>query len=313
MLNVYRMRLLREVASHGSIAAAARALYVTPSAVSQQLTLLENETGIELLEHVGRGVRLTYAGETLVSHAEEVLAALEKAEADLEAIVRGVAGPIRTSAFPTAARALLVPALALLKKEHPRLSLSMLDLEPEQSLPLLTTGELDLVLTYGFDRLPERTGPGTERVLLLTEPIYIAVPSSHPAAQASARVADFSEEEWIVGHEGSSLMEVVRRIANDAGFEPRVNLRSNDYQVILSAVQAGLGVSIAPPIALFADYPGVVLREPTDVHMHRYVHAVIRRGSSGRPAVAAAIAALKQVARSVGAAEKEAEVTTALS
>lgn len=303
MLNVNRMRLLREVASRGSIAAAAEALFLTPSAVSQQLGVLERETGVELLERVGRRVRLTSAGESLVAHTENVLAALEEAEADLEAVGHGIAGPIRTCAFPTAARALLVPALAIIKKEHPQVSVSMVDLEPEESLPMLKTGDLDLVLTYGFDRLPERTDPGTERVLLLKEPVYIAIPASHPNARGLARVADFSDEEWIVGRDGSSLRDVVVRVANDAGFEPRMNLHSNDYQVILSAVQAGLGVSIAPPIALFAEYPGVLLRAPTDVLMHRHVHAVIRRGSGERPAIAAALKTLRAVAGKVAAVE----------
>ncbi|MHB1342111.1 MAG: LysR family transcriptional regulator [Coriobacteriia bacterium] len=297
------MRLLREVASRGSIAAAAEALFLTPSAVSQQLAVLERETGVELLERVGRRVRLTHAGDTLVSHTEHVLAALEEAEADLEAVSHGIAGPIRTCAFPTAARALLVPALAILKKQYPRLSISLVDLEPEESLPMLKTGDLDVVLTYGFDRLPERTDPGAERVLLLNEPVYIAIPASHTQALGPARVADFSDEEWIVGRDGSSLLEVVVRVANEAGFEPRMNLHSNDYQVILSAVQAGLGVSIAPPIALFAEYPGVLFRAPTDVLMHRHIHAVIRRGSGERPAIAAALKTLRDVASKVAAIE----------
>lgn len=303
MLNVHRMRLLREVASRGSIASAADALYLTPSAVSQQLAVLERETGVQLLERVGRGVRITPAGEALVAHTERVLQALEEAEAELEAVSHGIAGPLRTCSFPTAARVLLVPALALLKREHPRLTLSMVDLEPESSLPMLKTGDLDLVLTYGFDRLPEHTDPGTERVLLLNEPVYITIPATHPNALGASRVADFADEEWIVGLEGSSLRDVIVRIANEAGFEPRMNLHSNDYQVILSAVQAGLGVSIAPPIALFAEYPGVVLRAPTDVIMHRHVHAVIRRGSGDRPAIAAAIKTLRAVASKVAAVE----------
>ncbi len=163
MLNVHRMTLLREVASRGSIAAAAEALFITPSAVSQQLAVLEREAGVELLERVGRGVRLTHAGAKLVAYTEQVLAVLEEAEADLEAVSEGVAGQLRTCAFPTAARALLVPALARIRDENPLLALSMVDLEPEESLPMLKTGDLDIVLTYGFDRLPERADPGIER------------------------------------------------------------------------------------------------------------------------------------------------------
>ncbi len=310
MLNVHRLRLLREVASRGSIAAAAKALYLTPSAVSQQLAILERETGVELLERVGRGVRLTHAGQALVMHAERLFEVLEEAEADVEAISRGVAGALRTCAFATAARAILVPALARLKADHPALALSMVDLEPEESLPMLKSGDLDVVVTYGFDRLPEREDPATERFLLVEEPIYVAIPASDPRASEPVRVADFADTEWIVGRDGSSFLEVVVRIANEAGFDPLVNLHSNDYQVILAAVQAGLGVAIVPPLALFAEYPGVVFRAPRDIVMHRDIHAVVRRGSSRRPAIAAALQALQRTAVEVAASWRTPEETT---
>ncbi|MDI6712326.1 MAG: LysR substrate-binding domain-containing protein [Anaerosomatales bacterium] len=296
MLNLNRLRFLREVAARGTIAAAARALFITPSAVSQQLALLERETGVQLFERTGKRLRLTAAGQALVEDAERIFAEIERAEAHLDAYSHGLRGPLRTCAFPTAARALLVPALARLQAEHPELAVSMVDLEPEHSLPMLKSGELDVVVTYGFDRLPERTNRGTERFLLFSEPIFIALPASHPLACRDVRVAELADEQWIVGHDGSSFLEVVVRVCNDAGFDPRVDLHSNDYQVILAAVQAGLGVAIVVPTALFADYPGVVIREPTDVRMRRHVHAVVRTGSSERPAIAAALGALKAAA-----------------
>ncbi|TDB37957.1 MAG: LysR family transcriptional regulator [Actinobacteria bacterium] len=296
MLNVHRMSLLREVASRGSIAAAAEALYITPSAVSQQLAVLEREAGVELLERVGRGVRLTHAGKRLVTHTERVLAVLEEAEADLEAVSEGVAGQLRTCAFPTAARALLVPALARIGAENPSLELSMVDLEPEESLPMLKTGDLDIVLTYGFDRLPERPDPGIERHLLLTEPLYIAVLADDPRAQGEVGVSDFRDDNWVVGRDGSPFLDVMVRVAGEAGFEARVDLHSNDYQVILASVQAGLGVALVPPLAFFAEYPGVVCLSPTDVQINRRVLAVIRRGSGGRPAVEMALRILREEA-----------------
>ncbi len=296
MLNVHRMRLLREVASRGSIAAAAAALFLTPSAVSQQLAVLEREAGVPLLERVGRGVRLTHAGEGLVAHTERVLAVLEEAEADLEAVSEGIAGKLRTCAFPTAARALLVPALARLREENPRLALSLVDLEPEESLPMLKTGDLDVVVTYGFDRLPERADPGVERHLLLTEPLYVALLDSDPRAKGPIRMADFRNDEWVVGRDGSPFLDVMVRIANEAGFEPHVDLHSNDYQVILASVQAGLGVALVPPLAFFAAYKGVVCLSPTDVQINRQILAVIRKGSGGRPAVEAALRVLRDVA-----------------
>jgi DNA-binding transcriptional LysR family regulator len=297
MLNVNRMRVLREVAARGSIAAAAEALYLSPSAVSQQMSTLEREAGVELLERVGRGVRLTPAGERLVTYTEQVLAVLEEAQADVDAVAHGVAGRVHTSAFPTAARALLVPALARVRAAYPRLQLRMVDLEPEEGIPLLRIGELDILLTYEFEILPPREQVGLERVPLLSEPMAIALPVSHPMAAGPVGVADLRDDQWIVGRDGSSFMEVQVHVANEAGYEPRVELHSNDYQVILAAVEAGLGVALVPPMARFADYPGVAFRQPADMEIRRHVVALIRRGSQKSPAVAAALDAIRGVAR----------------
>jgi DNA-binding transcriptional LysR family regulator len=309
MLNVNRMRVLREVAARGSIAAAAEALYLSPSAVSQQMSTLEREAGVELLERVGRGVRLTPAGERLVAYTERVLVVLEEAQADVDAVAHGVAGRVHTSAFPTAARALLVPALARIKAAYPRLQLRMVDLEPEDGIPLLRIGELDILLTYEFEMLPPREQPGLERVPLMSEPMAIAMPVAHPLAAGPVRVADLGGEQWIVGRDGSSFLEVQVHVSNEAGYEPKVDLHSNDYQVILAAVEAGLGVALVPPMARFADYPGVAFRQPADMEIRRHIVALIRRGSQKSPAVAAAMDAIRQVARERADASAYAGVT----
>jgi DNA-binding transcriptional LysR family regulator len=296
MLNVNRMRILREVAARGSIVGAAEALYMSPPAVSQQMSTLEREAGVDLLERVGRGVRLTTAGERLVGYADRVLAVLEEAQADVDAVAQGVAGRVHTSAFPTAARALLVPALARLKAAYPRLQFKMVDLEPEESVPLLRVGELDILLTYEFEMLPEREEPGMERVPLMSEPMAIALPVSHPMAAGPVSIADLKDDQWVVGRDGSPFLEVQKRVSNQAGYEPHVDFHSNDYQVILAAVEAGLGVALVPPMARFADYPGVAFRQPADMEIRRHVSAVIRRGSRKSPTVAAALAAISGVA-----------------
>jgi molybdate transport repressor ModE-like protein len=296
MLNVQRMRVLREVAASGSIARAARALFMTPSAVSQQMSVLEREVGTPVLERSGRSVRLTPAGERLVAHTERVLAVLEEAQADIDEVAKGVAGKLHTCAFPTAARALLVPALTRLREINPRLEVTLTDLEPEESIPALKTGQLDLVLTYEFDHLPEPEDPGVERHQLMTEPMFVALPVSHPRAAGPVRIADLKDEQWIVGRDGSTFLEVQIRVANEAGFQPKVDLQSNDYQVILAAVGAGLGVALAPPLAFFAPNPGVAMHLPADLEVRRRIVAVIRRGSGRSPAIAAALHALRESA-----------------
>jgi len=297
MLNVHRMRILREVAARGSIAAAAASLYMTPSAVSQHMAALERESGVALLEHRGRGVRLTPAGERLVMHTERILSVLEEAQADIADISHGIAGRLRICAFPTAARALLAPALALIRERHPRIELLMNDLEPEDSIPLLKVGEMDLVVTYEFDHLPEPDDPGVERHALMSEPVYLALPASHPLASSDVAVRDLRYDEWIVGRDGSPFMEATRTVCHEAGFEPRVNLQGNDYQVILACVGQGLGVALVPPLALFAENPDVVLKQPIDLTITRREMALIRRGSGANPTIAAALEALNDVVK----------------
>ncbi len=300
MLNVQRLRVLREVAARGTIAAAAEALWVTPSAVSQQLSQLEREAGVPLLERDGRKVKLTGAGERLVAHTERILADLEEAEADMAALGTGISGFLRTSAFPTAARSLLVPALAKLGAEHPHLRVSMIDFEPEEAMPALKTGHLDLVLTYEWDTLPVIEDAGIERTHLLTEPVYLALPAAHPLAGGPVRIEDLAAEEWIVGRDSTSMLDLVVSAANRAGFEPRTDLHSMDFQVILAAVAEGLGVTLVPPLALVGCRPeGIDIEPLVDATLHRTIHAAIRRGSGANPAIAVALSALRECAGSL--------------
>lgn len=296
MLNVNRMRILREISARGTIAAAAEALFMTPSAVSQQMAVLEREAGSPLLERAGRGVRLTEAGRRLVMHTERVLSELEAAEAELAAVTSGVAGKLDLCAFPTAARMLMVPALALLRERHTRLTFSLVDLEPQESIPELKSGNLDVVLTHEYDRLPTVPESGVDRHELMTEPLSLAVPASHPLAEGPARMSDFREEQWIVGRERTPFLDVVVRVAHEAGFEPNVDLHSDDYQVILSLVGAGLGVAFVPPMALMTDYPNVRFRQLDDIQVTRRIAAAIRSGSETHPAIGAVLEALHVVA-----------------
>ncbi|GAB4291593.1 MAG: LysR family transcriptional regulator [Coriobacteriia bacterium] len=299
MLSVHRLHLLREIASRGSIAAAAEALFLTPSAISQQMATLEREVGAPVLERKGRSVRLTDAGRRLVGHAERVLAVLEEAEADVAAVSGGLAGPLRTCAFPSAARRLLVPALAELSARHSALEITMVDLEPDESLPALKSGELDVVVTHEYDHLPEPEDPGIERVPLLTEPMYLAMPASDPRAGGPVAMLDLRDDAWVVGRDNTAFLDVVVRVANEAGYEPRVSVHSNDYLVILEAVSAGLGVALITPLMIIGEYDGVTFTRLTDTTVHRRVVAAIRRGSSRRPAVSAALAELRETATRV--------------
>jgi molybdate transport repressor ModE-like protein len=299
MLNVQRLRILREISERGSITSAAEALFLTPSAVSQQMTALEREIGVPVLERVGRGVRLTEAGERLASRTEAVLAALEAAEADLAAVTTGPVGRLDVCAFPTAARVLLVPALVALRASYPRLHITMVDLEPEESLPRLRVGELDVVVTHEYGVLPSEADPAFEQQHLLTEPVFLALPKGHPRAGKSTSLADLRDEQFIVGRDASPFLDVVVRLAEGAGFHPCVDLHSNDFQVILAAVGAGLGVALVPPLALVGDYPDVVFQRTKGLELERRTFAAVRAGSRDDPSVSVVVEALRAAAATV--------------
>ncbi|RJL32444.1 LysR family transcriptional regulator [Bailinhaonella thermotolerans] len=186
MLDVRRLRLLRELAHRGTIAAVAEALAYTPSAVSQQLAVLETEAGVPLLERTGRRVTLTPAALTLVDHAEAVLERLERAEADLAGARRGPAGPLRVGTFPSAARAILPAALAALAAAHPALEPLVEEVDPAAVADRLRAGELDVALIHHYDFVPRAPVPGLASAPLLTEPLYLATPAGEVSADPAS-------------------------------------------------------------------------------------------------------------------------------
>jgi DNA-binding transcriptional LysR family regulator len=293
--------MLREVASRGTLAAAAEALYMSPSAVSQQMGVLEREAGVPLLERHGRGVRLTEAGRQLVANAERILAEIEHAQADLAASAEGIVARVRLSAFPTAARSIVVPALVALRERHPNLRVSMIDLEPEEAIPALKARELDLALTYEWDLLPTLEDAGIEREELLTEPVYLVLPRSHPLARRPGPIAmaELAEENWIVGRDSTSMLDLVSAAGRTSGFTPRTDLHSMDFEVILAAVSAGLGVALGPTLALVGDVSDVSVRRIADLELNRSIWAATRRGSNTAPGIAAVLATLRAVVQHV--------------
>src|ERR1700736_199426 len=182
MLNVARLRVLKEVAYRGSFSSAAQALSYTQSAISQQAATLGAEAGIALLHRHPRGVSLTAAEQTLVAHAEGILARLETAEAALSAIAGLRGGRLRMASFPTAGSTLMPVAIANFRASHPDVELTLAEGEPEEIVPRLRAGELDLALLFEFAgeiELPE----GMARVELLEDPLYLALPREHRLTQ----------------------------------------------------------------------------------------------------------------------------------
>jgi DNA-binding transcriptional LysR family regulator len=291
-LDVHRLRLLRELAARGTIAATADALSYTPSAVSQQLATLEREAGAALLEREARSVRLTDAGHALVARAEEVLAALERAEADLEAGRREVRGTLRVASFSTAARAVVPGAAAAIRLRHPQLELHVADAEPHEALPQLRLGEVDLVVAQQFPYVPPRDLTGFHRVDLFDDPLDLAVGPGF--ADCPADFAKLEGVPFIGGHHGTSCHTVLIHACRAHGYEPRIVGASNEYAVILALVAEGLAVSLAPGIAQDMAPEGVVFRRFRP-RLHRRVYAAVRAGTEGRPAIAAMLDELQAV------------------
>lgn len=188
MLDVRRLRLLRELALRGTIVAVAEALAFTPSAVSQQLSALEREAGVPLLERTGRRVTLTPAGHRLVLHTEAVLERLELAAAELVDARQGLAGPLRIGTFPTAARAILPAALVALAGDHPRLEPMVSEVDPAVVANALRAGELDVALVHDYDFVPALDEPGLATEPLCAEAMYLASTAAHAAAAADGAV-----------------------------------------------------------------------------------------------------------------------------
>jgi DNA-binding transcriptional LysR family regulator len=293
MLDVRRLRVLREVAVRGTIAAAAEALHLTGPAVSQQLAALERESGVTLVEREGRSIRLTAAAHMLVAHAETILAQLEAAEADLAAGESRHGGELRIAAFPTFA-VHLGPVLRAL----PDVQVRVRELEPEAALSALRVGDLDIAIAHEYEHVPRRVDPAFSVRPLLREPLLVALPRGHRLAGGPVALADLADEPgWVVPPEGLTCHEEVRRLCAAAGFEPRAASRAYSYDVTLALVGAG-GVALVPRLAVLDPPDDVVVAEPSDVSGWRRTFAAVRRGSAHRPSIERALTALSRAAKS---------------
>lgn len=297
MLDLRRLRLLRELHERGTIAAVADALQFTPSAVSQQLAVLERETGVRLLERAGRGVRLTDPALVLVEHAEALLKRAALAEADLAAAAGTVAGRGRIAGFQSVALQLALPAMEALARDAPGLRCELVEAEPEQALPALALGDLDLVLGDEWQHQPWRLPTGLQRHDLLRDPVRLVLPAGHPAARRNRDAVPLDElagEAWTTGHPGMGWEEVVQRTCRrHGGFEPDIRHRTNDATVSLALVARGFAVTLLPELALPQRHPGIALRAIADTGLDRAIVAVIRTADAARPSTQALLAAVR--------------------
>jgi DNA-binding transcriptional LysR family regulator len=259
--------------------------------------MLERETGVRLLERAGRGVRLTDAALVLVEHADALLERTALAEADLAAAAGTVTGRGRIAAFRSAALRLALPAFQALARDAPRLRCELIEAEPEQALPALALGDVDLVLGDEWSHQPWRLPPGLERHELLRDPVHLVLPARHPAARRhrdAVPLGVLAGEPWTTGHAGMGWEEMTRRICREhGGFDPDIRHRTNDASVSLALVASGLAVAMLPELALPDRHPGTVVRPIARDPVARTIHAVARTADAARPSTQALVAAVR--------------------
>jgi DNA-binding transcriptional LysR family regulator len=301
MLDVRRLRVLHAVSAYGSVTAAAAALGYSAPAVSQQLAALEREVGMRLTERAGRGVELTPAAHILVGHTDALLARLDAAEADLAALRDQIAGRVTLAAFPSAAASLVPAAWAALADSAPQVRLDLTEMEPEESLPAVLRGETDMAVAHEYDLLPRPLDPLFERRELLDDPVVLAIPADYPA-DGPVPLASLAGQPFLAPRQATSCAEMIQRACARAGFVPRVVARASDFQVLLSLVAAGAGVTLVPGLAARWLPPRVRLVPPADP-VTRRVFTVSRRGGDRKPAVRVVLDALSAAVESAAAAE----------
>ncbi|MFD9902808.1 LysR family transcriptional regulator [Streptomyces sp. NPDC059063] len=291
MMNPWRLRLLSQLDTLGTIRAVAQAANLSPSSVSQQLAVLETETRTRLLERTGRRVRLTPAGLILARRARAILDHMDNVEAELRGFGEEPAGLVRLGAFQSAIHTLAVPAVTRLAREHPHLDVELLQLEPHESMPALRGGDADIIITTtDFDELP--LGPDLDLVPLTTDSIVLVVPPGHPAAERGAvDLAAYADEPWAFDMPQSYMANLARRLCRQARFEPRVVCRFSNYMMTLQHVEAGLSIALLPSLAVDRRYRVATSELATPVT--RTITAAIRRGSPPSAAVRAVLDALR--------------------
>jgi len=296
MLDVKRLRVLREVARQGSFSAAADALSYTQSAISQQIAALERETGTTLVDRGARGINLTDAGEALVRHADAILTRIIDAEAELEAIAGLRGGRVRVASFATAGSTFVPHAIATFHELHPAVEISLREADPEESVPALKAGQLDIAILFE----PHGAGDLTdvEKVHLLEDPMSVVLPENHPlASKAKVRLKDLEGEAWVQTTASCPCGLIVADHCRAAGFEPRVAFESDDYLTVQGLIAAGVGVALIPSLGLAAYRPDVAIRPIAGATPKRDIYAVTMPSGRRSPATQAMLEVLADAAR----------------
>ncbi|MDQ8044660.1 MAG: LysR family transcriptional regulator [Solirubrobacteraceae bacterium] len=301
VIDLRRLRVLQEVHRLGTVSAAAGALHLTPSAVSQQLTGLSRDLGVPLLERVGRGVRLTGQAHVLLEHAAVVSEQLERARADLASWSDGVVGQVRIGSLATGIAALVGPTIDQLGRTHPDLDLRVWETEPPEAFELLETGQVEIVVAVDYRDAPLRSDPRYTRVDLLTDVMDLVLPAGHPLATAAAvrdgiRLERLSAERWVSAAPVDPCSLIMTAVCAVAGFSPDVHHYCREWDAVAALVAAGAGVALVPRLAQPLRPPGLVTCPVIGSPTSRLIFAVARAGVQTVPPALTVLDTLAQIA-----------------
>jgi DNA-binding transcriptional LysR family regulator len=295
MLDVRKLIMLRAVAAEGSIAAAGRALRYTRSAVSQQLTALENEVGAALIDRTGNHVTLTAVGRNLVEHAERILAELRAAEAMLSSDAAGITGLLRVGVPFREGPRIMSRALTEVRSRFPGMEIRLAATTDEEGAEAVRRDQLDMVIVSRYGAAHPRTAPGLREWVLGHDPLRLCVPAEHPLASTeSCALAQLRDESWIVCPD-STLGQLTMSLCATAGFEPRVAATVNDIGTAIGLVGIGWGVTIAPELTPAGTEAKLVRLPIAGIDAVRHSVVIVRDGEHLSPRIAAAIAAVRAV------------------
>jgi DNA-binding transcriptional LysR family regulator len=290
MLDLDRLRLLRDLNRLGTMTAVAGASGLTSSAVSQQLATLERESRTKLFERIGRRVRLTAEGLRLVVHAEAILQAVEAAVQDL----KQPSGVLEIACFPSFAKARLLPAVIRARKRFPELRVVLHDLEPADSIAAVRDGRCHLAVSFAYSLVPRPDVPGLLAQPLLEERVLLALPAKWRRERNPIDLKRLGAEDWIVGSRGADDLHLAERACAVAGFAPRITHTVDDYDLMLQMVAANLGIGFVPELALQApSAKTVVLRTAAGVPLHRRIYALTRGTLAGSRLLQALLSELR--------------------
>lgn len=297
-MDLGRLRTLRELSKRQTMAAVAEALLISPSAVSQQIALLEQETETQLIERRGRGVRLTAAGQKLLIHAERIIMEIEAAKTDLAEMKKIIAGEIRLAAFPSVAAVLVPPTIVSLKTKHPQLVVKFEELEPTESLDGLRAWQIDAALIDDINIPAGDLDLNFETVPVIEDVFHVMLAKSHPLARrASLPLKELRDEQWVIdtASPASAYTNMITGQCRKAGFEPMIAAHCHGFEVAQALTKAGCAVSIIPGLRASHIAGGIAVRK-LQPEIRRKIALATRKGEQRQPGLKALVEEIRAAA-----------------